>query len=722
MGSELLITLVVAWFYITLVRFVDHNEREPVWALAVVFGFGAVGACLVNLLLGSAALTIPLWRGALAVETTKLLALAGGILVFAGVARIRGWSEFSDVTDGLIYGITVGLGYSVGETFVREVQTARFVSVHLLETPWQSVTRAALSGLSHGAFGAMVGLGCGAVLEARSRAGRALAPLVGLAMAVVLDALFRILAHGDALSGRPGWYRAWLAVLLPVAGFIAIGLVALTAERRAIQQHLSAEPDAGLVSTNDLELLRSFWGRQRRYAGLLVRGRLADALHLAARHNRQVQLALLLRRLAREPNPERSQRLRRQADLVRAAIRQLRPVLLLLLAVLGLSCRPHPRPEQPSSPPAPSPAEPNPTQSPPSSEPSRPAAEPTAPAGEPSTGTLDSLFARSRRDIDEFWRKQVGDTYRSPNSVGPYSVLSFECPPRTRNASYCAGDHAIYYDADWLDAFRREAGEFAPVFVLAHEWGHLVQDLRGEFEPKEGWWNLQIELQADCMAGEWSRDAVSRGFVTPGAEDQALAALRRLRDPIDYPWFRADAHGDGAQRIAAFLEGDEGRPCAGEDFWRRVHLDRDALHQAPTPPSGSQLVALACRVGRFQRQSVSQLPAEPSTVVTDMIQATFRSTDGVEISYLSAIFVSEPAAQGSLETFLEKSKAKGYQIAKEGPVKDGERRIGQWDLLEGPTEIVVLRNGKKYTVYEGPSGAAWEFGTVTDVDYSCNNP
>lgn len=697
MGNEFLITLVVAWCYLTLVRFVDVNEREPIWSLSVVFVLGALGACFANLVFGSARLSIPIWEGALAVEATKLLALAAGILVMKGVARIRGWSEFSDLTDGLVYGIVVGLGYSVGETFVREVRTAQFVSMHLTETPWRMWVRAAASGLSHGVFGAIVGLGCGVVLEAESRLARKVAPFIGLAGAVALNALFRILAHGNALGGRSGLYRSWLAVLLPLALMIAIGLYALTVERRAIRKHLSEPPDPELIPASDLEFLGSFWRRQTRYAGLLVRGRVAECLRLAARHNRQVQLALLLRRIAREADPARRHRFERQAELVRAALRHAGTVAALLVVALGMSCggpEPTPSPNPPEPAPAPSP-------------------------GPVETVSLDSLLAPAERDIDRYWSGQLGTVYRGPESVGPYSALSTACPPEPKNARWCSTERKIYYDADWLQSFRNEAGDFVPIFVIAHEWGHLVQDVRGDLSPQVGLWSLQVELQADCLAGQWTHDASSRGVVTQGADDQAMRALRGMRDPVDYPWFKRDAHGDAGQRIGAFLEGDEGRTCAGADFWKRVHVDPLAAEQNVTPENGSILNNLACRVGRFERTGAFPWPEALSDQVTDAVQATFESADGVTVSYWAVALVSQAAAEARIEGFLENAAKGGYKISKEGPINDSTgKQIGQWDLLEGSNEIVVLRNGQKVTTYEGPVDVAWEFGTAK-AEFDC---
>ena len=259
----------------------------------------------------------------------------------------------------------------------------------------------------------------------------------------------------------------------------------------------------------------------------------------------------------------------------------------------------------------------------------------------------------------------------------------------------------------------RVTGESAPLRRA------LELRLRGDLDPRVGLWQLQIELQADCLGGQWTRDAARRSSVPTGAEDQGLATIRRLSDPVDYPWYRKDAHGEALQRIGAYLEGDEGRSCAGADFWRRVKVDPAALQQPETPAAGSLLGSIACRVGRVERTTLFPWAEARSAVATDAVQAGFRSKDGVSISYWSIAFVSAPAAQRALEVAVEQALQKGFRNTKQGPVTEAARLIGEWYLLSGPDEVVLIRNGQKVTGYEGPLGAAWEFGTA-QAEFKCS--
>jgi uncharacterized protein len=214
---------------------------------------------------------------------------------------------------------------------------------------------------------------------------------------------------------------------------------------------------------------------------------------------------------------------------------------------------------------------------------------------------LDCRNALYVNSIQAFWRDELPTSFNK--TYQPAKTVFFSQAVRTGcgNADsgtgpfYCPSDDRVYIDltfykllADQLGA----PGEFAQPYVLAHEYGHHVQDLVGieadmrrQQQRDPGAANalsVKLELQADCFAGVWAKGATGTAdasgqkiFKSITAQDiqEGLQTASKIGDdtlqqrsggtvnPAEF------THGTSAQRQQWFGTGyNKGDPKACDTF------------------------------------------------------------------------------------------------------------------------------------------------------------
>ncbi len=138
--------------------------------------------------------------------------------------------------------------------------------------------------------------------------------------------------------------------------------------------------------------------------------------------------------------------------------------------------------------------------------------------------------------IQDYWDGQVRN-YREAPTVFFTGQTSSGCGQASTDVGpfYCPADGKVYIDLGFFqeltDRFGARGGPLAEAYVMAHEYGHHVQDLLGLFDqggsggqgPQSD--SVRTELQADCYAGVWAANAVDTGFITRITDQDVADAL-----------------------------------------------------------------------------------------------------------------------------------------------------------------------------------------------------
>ncbi len=189
----------------------------------------------------------------------------------------------------------------------------------------------------------------------------------------------------------------------------------------------------------------------------------------------------------------------------------------------------------------------------------------------------DCFVLKVFNEANEVWAGQV-EGYSAPTLTYFESGVSTACGSASSQVGpfYCPGDESVYIDLGFMNQLQEQLGaqgRYAQAYIVAHEIGHHLQHLTGmedqvrraqQSDPGQAnELSVAMELQADCYAGVWGRDANDQGNVRISqaefddamraaaavGDDRIQAATQGRTDPESW------THGSAAQRQEWFATG-----------------------------------------------------------------------------------------------------------------------------------------------------------------------
>jgi len=250
--------------YLWIPRLIDRYDPEPWWALALVFGWGAIAACGV-----ACTINTGVELGASAIGGKGFAEVAGacisapiveegmkGMAVFGVFYFLK--REFDGVVDGVIYATFAALGFAATENIIYYANAVKSdggggaLAVTFL-------VRGILAPWGHPLYTSMTGIGFGIARETTKTWVRWMAPIGGYCCAMFLHCVWNT---ASTISGflfvlmLPLW-------LLFVLAFLGLLIWLVIRKGKIIKMHLQDEVLLGTITKEELDLVCSPFGGLR---------------------------------------------------------------------------------------------------------------------------------------------------------------------------------------------------------------------------------------------------------------------------------------------------------------------------------------------------------------------------------------------------------------------------------------------------------------------------
>jgi predicted metalloprotease len=206
---------------------------------------------------------------------------------------------------------------------------------------------------------------------------------------------------------------------------------------------------------------------------------------------------------------------------------------------------------------------------------------------------LEQILCGAADDAQDYWAAALpasfGTQYQETDTVFFSGFTETGCGQASSQVGpfYCPLDGFVYFDLDFLVQLQEQfgaPGDLAAQYIVAHEFGHHVQNVLGlssatrqaeQANPGQAnEYSIALELQADCFAGAWARSAADRNLLDDRSEiEEALNAAAAVGDDRiqERTQGRTDpetwTHGSSEQRVEWFRRGfDTGDPAQCTTF------------------------------------------------------------------------------------------------------------------------------------------------------------
>lgn len=238
--------------YLVLIWKFDRFDREPIGLYLKNFFWGAFGAVFFALI-GNYIFTFIL---SLFVADKTIVSSSSSIFIAPVVEEITKGvfllftvsnRKFDNITDGIVYGGAIGLGFGMTENFLYFSSVQDSMRSWLLLVTIRTIYTAGLHCVTTATFGAFLGLA-----KFKSLFYKIVLPPIGLGIAIFLHAFWNLTVSSSETSLIGFIYLSGLIIL-----FVSLFSLSISREKKMIFEELMFEANTGLIPHEHVPILSS---------------------------------------------------------------------------------------------------------------------------------------------------------------------------------------------------------------------------------------------------------------------------------------------------------------------------------------------------------------------------------------------------------------------------------------------------------------------------------
>ncbi|HAB54207.1 MAG TPA: hypothetical protein DCE80_18840 [Ignavibacteriales bacterium] len=238
--------------YLFVIWRFDRYDREPALLILINYFWGAVGAIVLTLIFGSIMdLSISLLFSEeshieflqLIISAPIIEEITKGFFLFLMVQN----KKFDNITDGVVYGGAIGLGFGMTENFMYFIANSSSVNTWIFVVIVRTLFSAVMHCVATGTLGAFLGYA-----KFNKKVWKRFFALVGLIIAIIIHS-----AWNSFISFESTAWLGFIFMIITICIFMLVFNLSISSERKIIFSELLEESQDGLIPAEHLGILNS---------------------------------------------------------------------------------------------------------------------------------------------------------------------------------------------------------------------------------------------------------------------------------------------------------------------------------------------------------------------------------------------------------------------------------------------------------------------------------